>query len=63
MFYVLFQFLGGVFGVAVAATIFGSRLSKPAVDYVVTVPGALGVRYASDLVLQLANFIGTQEVT
>lgn len=46
MFYVLFQFLGGVFGVAVAAAIFGSRLSKPAVDYLVTVPGQYGTAAA-----------------
>src|ERR1700733_12206540 len=42
VFYVFFQFLGGVLGVAVAAAIFGSSLSKPAVDYVVTVPGQYG---------------------
>jgi len=42
VFYVLFQFLGGIFGVAVAAAMFGSSLSKPAVNYVVTVPGRYG---------------------
>lgn len=42
VFYVVFQFLGGVFGVAVAASIFGRSLSKPAVDYIVTVPGQYG---------------------
>lgn len=42
MFYVLFQFLGGIFGIAVAAAIFGGRLSEPSVNYVVTVPGQYG---------------------
>src|SRR3984957_11747965 len=42
VFYVLFQFLGGVFGVAVAAAIFGNSLSKPAIEYAVTVPGRYG---------------------
>jgi aquaporin Z len=42
VYYVFFQFLGGVLGVAVAAAIFGSSLSKPAVHYVVTIPGQYG---------------------
>ena len=42
VFYVFFQFVGGIFGVAVAAKIFGASLSKPAVEYVVTVPGPYG---------------------
>jgi aquaporin Z len=46
VFYVLFQFVGGVLGVAVAATIFGSSLSAPAVDYLVTVPGRYGTAAA-----------------
>lgn len=41
-FYVLFQFIGGVFGVAVAAIFLGSSLAKPTVDYAVTVPGRYG---------------------
>ena len=42
VFYVLFQFVGGIFGVAVAAAIFGNSLSRPAVDYAVTIPGQCG---------------------
>lgn len=38
-FYVLFQFLGGVTGVAVVAALFGGVVAHPAVRYVVTVPG------------------------
>jgi|HubBroStandDraft_5_1064220.scaffolds.fasta_scaffold177477_1 aquaporin Z len=45
-FYVFFQFIGGVLGVAVAATIFRSSLSKPAVNYLVTVPGRYGTAAA-----------------
>ena len=43
VFYVAFQFLGGILGVAAAATVFGNSLSKPAVDYAVTVPGRYGI--------------------
>jgi aquaporin Z len=46
VFYVVFQFAGGVTGVAVAARIFGNNLSKPAVDYVITVPGRYGTAAA-----------------
>jgi aquaporin Z len=42
MFYVLFQFLGGISGVAVAAAVFGRSLSRPAINYAVTVPGRYG---------------------
>ena len=41
-FYVLFQFLGAIFGVWVAALIFGSTLAAPSVKYAVTVPGIGG---------------------
>jgi aquaporin Z len=42
VFYVGFQFIGGIIGVAVAAAVFGNSLSNPAVDYAVTVPGRYG---------------------
>jgi aquaporin Z len=42
-FYVLFQFMGGVLGVGVAAICFGSTLAAPTVEYAVTVPGIGGV--------------------
>ena len=64
VFYVLFQFLGGVFGVAVAAGIFGSRLSMPAVDYVITVPGRYGTAaafFAEFLVLKIAMTLTWQD--
>jgi len=42
LFYILFQFLGGIFGVGLSALILGPRLADPAVDYAVTVPGIYG---------------------
>src|ERR1700733_15223181 len=46
VFYVFFQFIGGILGVAVATTIFRSSLSKPTVNYLVTVPGRYGTAAA-----------------
>jgi aquaporin Z len=43
LFYVVFQFMGGVLGVAVAAIFFGRVLANPAVEYAVTVPGRYGI--------------------
>jgi aquaporin Z len=40
--YVVFQFIGGVSGVAVSAVVLGPSLADPAVDYAVTVPGRYG---------------------
>lgn len=42
MFYVVFQFIGGVFGVAASAIVLGSSLAAPTVDYAITVPGRYG---------------------
>jgi aquaporin Z len=42
VFYVLFQFLGGAFGVAVSALCLGSSIAVPSVNYAVTVPGIYG---------------------
>ena len=46
VFYVAFQFLGGVAGVGVAAFLLGSTIAVPAVDYAVTVPGPFGTAAA-----------------
>lgn len=43
VFYVVFQFLGGIFGVAVSCLLLGKRLADPAVDYAVTIPGIYGI--------------------
>lgn len=42
IFYVVFQFIGGVFGVAVSALVLGRSLAAPTADYAVTVPGRYG---------------------
>jgi aquaporin Z len=46
LFYVLFQFAGGVFGVWLSALLLGRRLADPGVDYAVTVPGKYGTAAA-----------------
>jgi aquaporin Z len=43
VFYVVFQFIGGICGVAIAAAVLGNSLSRPAVEYAVTVPGRYGI--------------------
>jgi aquaporin Z len=42
LFYVLFQFLGGVAGVGVSKLWLGAQLAAPGVEYAVTVPGIYG---------------------
>jgi aquaporin Z len=46
IFYVTFQFLGGVYGVGLSAICLGKSLAAPSVDYVVTVPGCYGIAAA-----------------
>jgi aquaporin Z len=46
IFYVVFQFVGGVFGVAVSALVLGSSLAAPTTDYAVTIPGRYGTAAA-----------------
>lgn len=46
VFYVIFQFIGGIAGVAVSALLLGSSLADPSVDYAVTVPGRYGASAA-----------------
>jgi aquaporin Z len=46
VFYVLFQFIGGVAGVRVADLLIGLPLSHSSIDYAVTVPGSGGPRVA-----------------
>src|SRR5947209_13090472 len=43
MFYVIFQFLGGAAGVALADLVIGPPLRHEAVNYAVTIPGQAGV--------------------
>ena len=46
IFYVVFQFIGGVFGVAVSALLLGSSLALPTTDFAVTIPGRYGTAAA-----------------
>ena len=46
LFYVLFQFLGGIAGVLLASVLIGPPLQHSAVNYVVTAPGPAGPRVA-----------------
>jgi aquaporin Z len=57
IFYVAFQFAGGVFGVAVSALLLGSSIADPAVNYAVTVPGAYGVAAAFFAELFMASLL------
>jgi aquaporin Z len=45
-FYVVFQFIGGVLGVALSALVLGSSLAAPTADYAITVPGRYGTTAA-----------------
>jgi aquaporin Z len=46
-FYILFQFIGGLFGVLLCAMILGDIISDHYVNYVVTIPGKSGVLAAA----------------
>jgi len=57
LFYVLFQFAGGVFGVGVAWIFFGRTLAIPDVNYAVTVPGKYGTAAAFGAELFMAALL------
>lgn len=46
VFYVVFQFVGGVLGVGISALILGGKIAIPAVNYAITVPGQDGTAAA-----------------
>jgi aquaporin Z len=46
LFYILAQFGGGWLGISIAAKILGNAIADPAVNYIVTVPGASGATAA-----------------
>ena len=46
IFYIFFQFAGGLAGALLAATVLATWVSHPSVNYVVTAPGNLGAGYA-----------------
>jgi aquaporin Z len=53
LFYILFQFAGGLLGVLATFLIFGSLLSDSAVNFVATVPGkwGVGVAFAAEVII------------
>jgi len=53
LFYVTAQFVGGLTGILLVATVLGMALSHPAVNYVATVPGnrGLGVAYVAEVII------------
>jgi aquaporin Z len=55
LFYVMFQFLGGIAGVLVANSLIGSALQHSAVNYAVTVPGPRGpsVAFIAEFVISM----------
>ena len=57
VFYVVFQFVGGVLGVAVAVICFGSALAKPTVEYAVTAPDRCGTVAAFSAELFMAALL------
>ncbi len=42
-FYMIFQFIGGILGVVLAALVLGREFTQPPVTWVVTVPGSTGI--------------------
>ncbi len=64
-FYVLAQFVGGTTGVLVAATVLGTAVAHPSVNYVVTVPGAggPGVAFVAELLISLVLMTTVLTVT
>ena len=57
MFYVIFQFCGGISGVGVSALVLGSRITLPAVNYAITVPGEDGTAAAFSAELFMAALL------
>jgi aquaporin Z len=57
VFYVLFQFAGGVFGVGLSSLLLGKQLADPGVDYAVTIPGKYGTAAAFAAELFMAGLL------
>jgi aquaporin Z len=57
VFYVVLQFIGGIFGVAVSALLLGSRIADPTVNYAVTIPGRYGTAAAFFAELFMATLL------
>lgn len=59
LFYITSQFVGGLAGVLLVAAVAGEMLSHPAVNYVATLPGALGIPAAFLAELLISFFLMT----
>jgi aquaporin Z len=59
VFYAIFQFLGGTFGVSVSALVLGASIAVPSVDYALTVPGRYGTAAAFFAELFMAALLMT----
>jgi aquaporin Z len=57
IFYVVFQFAGGVAGVGIAAILLGANIAAPSVNYAVTVPGIGGTAGAFGAELFMAALL------
>jgi aquaporin Z len=59
VFYILAQFVGGLLGVLLAVRILGDAIVHPAVNYVVTLPGATGtgIAFLAELVISFGIMI------
>lgn len=57
VFYVIFQFIGGIAGVAISAFLLDSSLADPSVNYAVTVPGRYGTSAAFFAELFMATLL------
>ena len=58
-FYVASQFIGGLLGASLAATIFAAWAAHPSVHYVVTMPGAAGIAAAFLAEIAITFFLMT----
>ena len=60
LFYVVFQFIGAIVGVAIAWQLLGSAVSMPQVNFAVTIPGEAGVwtAFVAELLIS-AGVMGT----
>ncbi len=64
-FYIVFQFLGAVLGVAVSAFFLSKYVTDPAVNYVVTIPGAAGtiIAFISEMLMSFGLMLMVLIVT
>jgi aquaporin Z len=59
LFYVLFQFMGGLCGLLLAEKCLGSTIADPSVNYVITAPGfaGVGVAFLAELIISFGMML------